>query len=73
MTTAILNTNVSDIEFNAAHDAYLSALNSEIPGDDEDHEELAKAYWGLGDMPKAVAAVENKATVLEKVKAFFGI
>ncbi|WP_241170389.1 hypothetical protein [Serratia marcescens] len=72
--TTILNTNVSDIEFNAAHDAYIAALNSEIPGDYEEHTDLARAYWGLGEMPIAAEeSVAPKATVLSKVKAFFGI
>lgn len=74
MNTANLNTNTSDYEFNAAHDAYLAALNADFAGDTDDHIELARAYWGLGDKPvEVVAAVEYKAdtTILGKIKSIF--
>jgi len=72
MNNEILNTKVSDIEFFAAHDAYLAAMNSDVPGDfDENDEALTKAYWGLGDKPAAIETIAIKATVMDKVKAFF--
>lgn len=68
-----LNTNTSDYEFNAAHDAYLAALNADFAGDTDDHIELARAYWGLGDKPAEVEVVEHKAeaTILGKLKSIF--
>lgn len=72
MNNEILNTKVSDIEFFAAHDAYLAAMNSDVPGDfDENDEVLTKAYWGLGDKPVVAEAIVVKATVMDRVKAFF--
>lgn len=72
-TTENLNTNVSDYEFNAAHDAYLAALNADIAGDSDDHIGLTRAYWGLGEKPVEIAAVEYKAetTILGKIKSIF--
>lgn len=47
-------------------------MNSDVPGDfDENDEALTKAYWGLGDKPVVAEAIVVKATVMDRVKAFF--
>lgn len=74
METANINKTVSDYEFNAAHDAYLAALNADFAGDSDEHIELARAYWGLADKPTEPAeVVEHKAdaTILGKLKSIF--
>lgn len=70
--TTILNKNNSDIEFNAVLDTYLASLNSEIPGDFEEHKDYVRAYWGLGEMP-IETEMESKTTILNRVRVFFGI
>jgi hypothetical protein len=72
--TAILNTNVSEYEFQAALAAFNEIQNDEMPGAVDEDESFAgaRAYWMSGEsFSNVVETATTKATFMDKVKAFF--
>lgn len=73
MKTKIIK-KVSDLEFYAAHDAYLESINTDNSSDIDEADALARAraYWGLGDMPTYdFETVKPKTKLINKIKSLF--
>lgn len=73
MTDAILNTNVSEYEFQAALAAFNEIHSDELPGSvDEDASiAAAKAYWFTGNSINSAVEATATPSFMDKVKAFF--
>lgn len=72
--TSILNTNVSEYEFQAALAAFNEIHNDEMPGavDEDESFAAARAYWITGkSFNTVVETATTKPSFMDKVKAFF--